>query len=79
MARPPLPIGTFGSITTNEVRPGVYRARTRIRAFDGVTREIKGTGRSAAAALRELKTNIPDRSARFGDLSGPGSVAARKL
>ena len=35
MARPPLPIGTFGTITTKEVRPGVYRARTRFRDFDG--------------------------------------------
>lgn len=71
MARPPLPIGTFGSITTREVRPGVYRARTRFRDFDGVTREIKGTGRSAAAAIRELKTKIADRSAPSGDLIGP--------
>ena len=71
MARPPLPIGTFGSITTNEVRPGVYRARTRFRDFDGVTREIKGTGRSAAAAVRELKTKIADRSVPSGDLIGP--------
>ncbi len=68
MARPPLPIGTFGSITTKEVRPGVYRARTRFRDFDGVTREIKGTGRSAAAAVRELKAKIADRSAPSGDL-----------
>lgn len=71
MARPPLPIGTFGTITTKEVRPGVYRARTRFRDFDGVTREIKGTGRSAAAAVRELKVKIADRSAPSGDLIGP--------
>ncbi|GAB2863859.1 tyrosine-type recombinase/integrase [Nocardioides pacificus] len=70
MARPPLPIGTFGSITTQQVRPGVYRARTRFRDLDGVTREITGTGRSAAAAVRELKTKIADRSAPSGDLIG---------
>jgi integrase len=70
MARPTLPIGTFGSITTKEVRPGVYRARTRFRDFDGVTREIKGTGRSAASAARELKAKIADRSAPTGDLIG---------
>ncbi len=56
MARPPLPIGTFGAITTTEVRPGVYLARTRFRDVDGVTRAIKATGRSAAAATRELKS-----------------------
>lgn len=71
MARPPLPIGTFGTITTNEVRPGVYRARTRFRDFDGVTREVKGTGRSTAAAVRELKAKIADRNAPTGDLIGP--------
>lgn len=71
MARPPLPIGTFGSITTREVRPGVYRARTRFRDFDGVTREVKGTGRSVAAATRELKARLADRSAPTGDLIGP--------
>lgn len=71
MARPPLPIGTFGTIATMQVRPGVYRARTRFRDFDGVTREIKGTGRSAAAAVRELKAKIADRSAPSGELIGP--------
>lgn len=71
MARPPLPIGTFGSIKTREVRPGVYRARTRIRDLDGVTREITGTGRSSSAAERELKVKIADRSAPTGDLIGP--------
>jgi len=53
------------------VRPGVYRARTRFRDFDGVTREIKGTGRSAAAAVREVKAKIADRSAPSGDLTAP--------
>ncbi len=71
MARPPLPIGTFGSIKTWEVRPGVYRSRTRIRDLDGVTREVTGTGRSASAAERELKVKIADRSAPTGDLIGP--------
>lgn len=49
----------------------MYRARTRFRDFDGVRREIKGTGRSAAAAVRELKVKIADRSAPSGDLIGP--------
>ena len=71
MARPTLPLGTFGSITTEEVRPGVYRARTRFRDFDGVTRQVMATGRSAAAATRELKAKIADRSAPTGDLISP--------
>ena len=71
MARPTLPLGTFGSIVTEEVRPGVYRARTRFRDFDGVTRQVMATGRSAAAATRELKAKIADRSAPTGDLISP--------
>ena len=77
MARPPLPIGTFGTITTQQVRPGVYRARTRFRDFDGVTREVKGTGRSAAASIRELKAKIADRSAPTGDLISPDMRISR--
>lgn len=71
MARPPLPIGTFGRIKTNEVRPGVFRARTRFRDFDGVTREVTATGRSSAAAERDLKVKIADRRAPTGDLISP--------
>lgn len=67
MARPPLPIGTFGSIKTNEVRPGVNRSWTRFRDFDGTTRQITATGRSPAAATRELKAKIADRIAPTGD------------
>lgn len=71
MARPTHPIGTFGKITTTEVRSGVYRARTRFRDFDGVTRGVTATGRSAAAATRDLKTKIADRNAPSGDLISP--------
>jgi integrase len=58
-------------MVTEEVRPGVYRARTRFRDFDGVTRQVMATGRSAAAATRELKAKIADRSAPTGDLISP--------
>jgi integrase len=77
MARPTLPIGTFGKITTTQVRSGVYRAHTRFRDFDGMTREIKATGRSAAAATRDLKVKIADRSAPTGDLIGPDMRISR--
>ncbi|MDR7254150.1 integrase [Nocardioides sp. BE266] len=53
------------------MRPGVYRAHTRFRDLDGVTRRVKATGRTAAAATRELKAKIADRSAPTGDLIGP--------
>ena len=71
MARPPLPIGTYGNISVELVRPGVYQARTRFRDLDGMTRQVKATGRSAAAATRDLKVKIADRSAPAGDLIKP--------
>lgn len=71
MARPPLPIRTYGSISVEVVRPGVFRARTRYRDLDGVTRQVKGTGRSEAAATRELKTKLADRNSPSGDLIKP--------
>lgn len=71
MPRPPLPIGTFGTIKTTQVRPGVYRARTAYRDFDGVTREVKATARTAAAAIRELKAKLAERSAATGSLMNP--------
>jgi integrase len=71
MARPPLPIGTFGRIKTKEVRPHAYRARTRFRDFDGETREVTATGRSRPAAERVLKAKLAEHRAPAGDLIGP--------
>ncbi len=71
MARPPLPIGTWGTITTKEVRPGVFRARARFRDADGMTRSVTSTGRTSAAARRELRQTFADRAAPAGDLISP--------
>lgn len=60
--RPPLPIGSHGSIATGEVRPGVFRAHTRFRDQDGVTRKVSATGRTVAHAERELKQKLADRA-----------------
>lgn len=59
--RPPLPVGTFGSITTKEVRTKRYRARTRFRDFDGQVREVVRFGETSAAAERNLKTALAER------------------
>ena len=45
--RPPTSLGTWGKIRTTQVREGAYRARTRIRDRDGVTREVTATGTTA--------------------------------
>lgn len=89
--RPPLEIGTHGEIFarvvrtekrqrgTREVEVQVWRARTRFRDADGVTREITATGMSETKARSELLVKIRDRTAPGGDLITPQmrlSVAA---
>lgn len=68
MARPPLPLGSYGKVT---VRPdgGGFVARTRFRDHDGVVRLVKRSGRSRAAAERALKAALLERQA---PVTGPG-------
>jgi integrase len=60
--RPPTSLGTWGNIHTTRVREGVYRARTRIRDRDGVSREVTATGTTSAAAERALREKLVDRA-----------------
>jgi integrase len=60
--RPPTSLGTWGSIRTTQVREGAFRARTRIRDKDGVTREVTATGTTVAAAERALREKLVDRA-----------------
>lgn len=60
--RPPTALGTWGMIRTTQVREGAYRARTRIRDKDGVTREVTATGTTKAAAERALREKLVDRA-----------------
>lgn len=66
MGRPPLPLGTWGSISTREVAPGTYMARTRYRDFDGVTRLVERRGSSKAAATRALREALATRPTPVG-------------
>lgn len=66
MARPPLPIGTHGNITTKRmsaegVKPEQWRASTRYRDHDGVTRKVERWGTSSAKAAAELQKALRDR------------------
>lgn len=57
MARPPLPLGTPGTISVVEEEPGSWVARCRFRDHDGVTRRLRKHGptkTAAKAALHEL-------------------------
>lgn len=77
MSRQPLPLGSWGKIRTYPVgktslaKPGRWRARTLYRDFDGVTRHVQRTARSAGAAESALKAGLgtQSRSARSGELS----------
>ena len=68
MARPPLPLGSWGTITTEKVRPGVYRSLTRYRDADGHTRRVSATGSSKAVAERALREILADRATLAGEL-----------
>ncbi|MGH3722380.1 MAG: hypothetical protein ACRDRI_26775 [Pseudonocardiaceae bacterium] len=60
MPRPPLPLGTYGKIKIwREGR--TWLARVKFRDFDGIARLVKRSGKTKAAAERELKTALADR------------------
>lgn len=68
MARPPLPLGTWGTITTEKVSDGSYRALSRFRDHDGNTRRVTATGPSKSAAERALRDTLSKRTAPAGEL-----------
>ncbi|QEO13115.1 tyrosine-type recombinase/integrase [Agromyces intestinalis] len=61
-----LPIGTFGEITVQKIAVRKYRASTRYRDWDGVTRQVSWTAESRAAAAWALKKELTGRM-RLGD------------
>lgn len=67
MARPPLPIGTLGTIRTEKLGPNRYCARARYRDHDGKTRDVEATDTTAPAAIRALKVKVRDRVAPNDD------------
>lgn len=66
MGRPPLDIGTYGTIRTYPRPDGTCRAETNYRDDDGITRTVKRVGPTAAAATRNLKKALAARK-RAGD------------
>ncbi len=67
MARPPLPLGSYGKIKTWQ-DGGAWIARVQFRDFDGVVRMVKRRAVSRAAAERALRAALVERQA-------PGKVA----
>jgi integrase len=77
VARQRTPIGAHGAITTRLVRPGLHKARTRVRDADGVLREVSRTGASKAAAVNNLRAALAERdhAGAARDLTGSTPVA----
>jgi integrase len=76
MGRPPMPIGTYGKIRTYPLASGGgFRATTMFRDNDGRTRPVERRGRSAAAAVRELKKALKERTGPAdGEVTGDTRV-----
>jgi integrase len=62
MARPELPIGTWGNIRTEQLGPNRFCARARFRDHDGKTRDVEATAATGPAAVRALKVKLRDRA-----------------
>jgi integrase len=75
MGAPTLPIGTPGNVWVSNSGPP-YRARTRFRDTDGVTRPVERSGRTKGAARAALAMAIRDRKARAaaGELTPESTV-----
>lgn len=61
MARPPLALGTPGTIQVVQDGPGAWVARCRFRDHDGVTRRLRKHGSSKTAARDALHDVIRER------------------
>ena len=71
MPRQPLPLGTWGRVFVS-AEQGRYRAQTRYRDMDGVTRTVERWDRTASAARNRLLEALRDRRGPSvgGELSG---------
>lgn len=66
MARPPLPIGTYGKIRTAKNPAGGFTSRAAFRDYDGVTRDVERNGPTKGAAEHSLKEALRDRARVVG-------------
>lgn len=64
--RPPLEIGTYGTISARQLTSGKWQAKTRYRDTDGVTRPVTASGDTAAKAKAALREKLRDRKAGGG-------------
>ncbi len=77
MARPPLPLGTPGSITVSDAGPGQWVASCRYRDHDGVTRQMRKHGATKTAARSALHDAIRDRQSAGGRIANELSRSSK--
>ncbi|GAB3769852.1 integrase [Nocardioides ginsengisegetis] len=77
MARPRIPIGTFGEVSYVRTASGRVRARTRYRDDDGQVRRVSASGASHKAAERALKAVLAQRASQVasGELTRDSTFA----
>ena len=74
MGRPPLVLGTWGSITRTK-RGTAWVASARFRDFDGVTRKVERRGATGRQAEDALVEHLRDRTRTHGgDMTGDTKV-----
>ncbi|MDN5920602.1 MAG: site-specific integrase [Pseudonocardia sp.] len=71
MLRLPIPVGSFGTISRARLKDGTWTARTYVRDLDGERRLVSRRGPSGAAAERELKKALAERTAPTQTALGP--------
>ena len=77
MSRPPLPIGTWGEISTwvaqtdDKGKPVKHKSQARFRDHDGRVRLVSAYGKTKTASERALLTKLQDRARtnQFGELT----------
>lgn len=77
--RPPLEIGTYGTITARATTSGKWLAETRYRDTDGISHPVTATDVTEAKAKAKLRSRLKDRQRRGGvdgELSSESTFAA---
>ena len=71
MGRPPLPIGTYGRISTRQTSTHKWEAYARFRAANGSLVPVKRRGKSKTEAENNLKEALQDaaRQIRNGEVA----------
>jgi hypothetical protein len=83
MSRPPLPIGTWGSISTKVIKTDKnskavkHQSQTKFRDHDGHVRQVSAVGTSNTGAENALKKKLQDRAKtnRSGELTAMHKIS----